>query len=105
MTDHNISYLNARAKPRKLEVAVRITAAKRHVGALTPAERLVAAYALAEQGGVRLSEGLPASIGHRAAIRAHAVILLNLIGEDAFRGFLEGTAAMIGCSLVSTRAQ
>ena len=63
---------------------------------LTPCERLLASYAVAEQSAAILAENGKVSGGHRAAMHAHLTHLVNRDGEKEARQFVRLLAAMAG---------
>lgn len=63
---------------------------------LSPCERLLASYALSEQCAVALAENGSLTRGHRAAMHAHLVAILNREGEREARQFLRLLAAQVG---------
>lgn len=63
---------------------------------LSPCERLLASYAVAEHSAVSLAESGSISLGHRAAMHAHLTLLTNREGEKEARQFVRLLAAMAG---------
>lgn len=63
---------------------------------LSPCERLLASYAIAEQSAGRLAESGNVSRGHRAAMHAHLTLLTNREGEKEAAQFMRLLAAMAG---------
>ncbi len=63
------------------------------VGTLTPTQRLLAAYSVAEQAGVTLALDSDLTGGHRLAIYAHLNVIADRHGCDAALELLDSLAA------------
>lgn len=94
MTIHSIGDLSAALK--SLTARVFIYRGGKEAAKLSPCERLLASYAVAEQSALALAENGSLTRGHRAAMHAHLVAILNREGERETRQFLRLLAAQVG---------
>lgn len=79
-----------------LRAEINILRRDKLAGKLSPCERLVVGYEIADAVAALLADNKQISTGHRSAMYAHFMSLLNRDGEAAARNFAAVLCGMVG---------
>jgi hypothetical protein len=92
-----VSAIRAPIKPlARIDAEITVLRENKPAADLSPTERLLASYAVANQSAAALAENGHVTRGHRAAMHAHLVCLINRETEREVRQFVRLLAAEVG---------
>lgn len=74
-------------------------------GKLSPCERLIVGYEIADAAAAVLAEGKSVSTGHRSAMYAHLMSLMLREGESHAQDFVSVLAGMVGLGTYQNGSQ